>query len=128
MLITMLLCVWQAVGGNDIYRRFFRMGGGLAVLIGLFTLVSFLRNGGWFQTLRTAFRNTTLLGYFELLQMFNQFLLILLLLLAFYDFVMGLVHRNTELQTLTLQNRFAAEHAEYLRRSLDDTREMRHEI
>jgi len=128
MLSALLLCVWQAICGNDTYRRFFRMGGVLAALLGLATAISFLRNGGWSITLQTAFRNTALLGYFELLQMVNQFLLILLFLLAFYDFVMSIVRRNAELQTLTLQNRYAAEHAEHLRRSLDDTREMRHEM
>ena len=128
MLSALLLCVWQAIRGNETYRRFFRMGGVLAALLGLAAAVSFLRSGGWSVTLQAAFRNTALLGYFELLQMVNQFLLILLFLLAFYDFVMSIVRRNAELQTLTLQNRYAAEHAEHLRRSLDGTREMRHEM
>jgi len=128
MLAALLVCGWQAVRGNDAYRRFFRMGGALAALTGAITAASFLRGGSWAITVRSAFRNTALLGYFEPLQLFNQFLLILLFLLAAYDFVMSIVRRNAELQTLTLQNRYAAEHTEHLRRSLDETREMRHEI
>jgi len=128
MLTALLLCVWQAVGGNGSYRRFFCLGGGLAAVVGLLTLLSFLRDGGWADTLQAAFRNTALLGYFEPLQLFNQFLLLLLFLLAFWEFVSAMVRRNAELQTLTLQNRYTAEHAEHLRRALDDTREMRHEV
>jgi len=55
-------------------------------------------------------------------------LLVLLFFAAFYDFVMQTVRRSAELQALTLQNRYAAEHAEHLRRSLDETRAMRHEM
>ncbi len=128
MLTSLLLCAWQAIGGSGTYRRFFGMGGVLAVLVGLVTLVSFLRGGSWSVTLSTAFRNTALLGYFDLLQLGNQFLLILLFLLAVCDFVMNIVRQNAELQVLTVQNRYAAEHAEYLRSSLDDTRELRHEV
>jgi len=97
-------------------------------LLALVTLCSFLRDGAWADGLRAAFRNVALLGWYEPLQLLDQFLLLLLFLTAFYDFVMDLVRRNREMQTLTLQNRYAAEHAESLRRSLNDTREMRHEI
>ncbi len=128
MLIALLVCGWQAVRGNDAYRRFFAIGGVLAVCTGLFAIVSRFSGGEWWNTLQTAFRNTALLGYFEPLQLLNQFMLILLFLLAIYDFVMQIVRRNAELQALTLQNRYAAEHAEHLRRSLDETRAMRHEM
>jgi len=128
MLLALAVCVWQAFRGNDSCRRFCTMGGGLAGLIGLATLVSFLRDGSWAMTLRAAFQNTALLGWFEPLQLVNRFLLILLFLLAVYDFVMSIVRRNGELRTLTLQNRYAAEHAAQLRRSLDETRETRHEM
>lgn len=49
-------------------------------------------------------------------------------LLAAYDFVQSVVRRNSELQLLTVQNHYASEHAAYLRRSLDETYAMRHEI
>jgi len=128
MLAALLLCALEAVRGSEIYRRFFRMGGVLAALLGLAAAASFLRGGSWAVTLQATARNIPLLGWFEPLQMVNHFLLLLLFLLAFYDFVMRIARRNAEVQTLTLQNRYAAEHAEYLRRSLDDTRELRHEM
>jgi len=126
--VALLLCLWQAVRGSQSYRRFFSVGAGLAALTALASLVSFLRDGGWWASLAAAFRNTALLGYFEPLQLVNQFLVILLLLLAFYDFIMGIVRQKAEVQTLTLQNRYAAEHADHLRQALDDTRAMRHEV
>ncbi|MBQ8401994.1 MAG: sensor histidine kinase [Clostridia bacterium] len=78
--------------------------------------------------MQSAFRNTALLGYFEPLQLLNKFLLLLLFFAAVYDFVMQIVRRNAEIQALALQNRYANEHAEHLRRSLDETRTMRHEM
>ena len=128
MLLALIVCVWQAIGGNDTCHRFCVMGGSLAALIGLITLVSFLRSGSWAMTLRAAFQNTNLLGWFEPLQLVNRFLLLLLFLLAIYDFVMSIVRRNTELQALSLQYRYATEHAAQLQRSLDETRETRHEM
>jgi len=128
MLIALLVCGWQAIRGNDAYRRFFTLGGVLAVFVGLITAVSVLTGGEWWNTLQNAFRNTALLGWFEPLQLLNKFLLILLFFAAFYDFVQQIVRRNAEMQTLALQNRYANEHAEHLRRSLDETRTMRHEM
>ena len=55
-------------------------------------------------------------------------MLLIFFLLAVYDFVQSVVRRNSELQLLTMQNRYASEHAAYLRRSLDETYAMRHEI
>ena len=87
MLIALLVCGWQAIRGNDAYRRFFALGGVLAVFFGLVTAVSVLTDNEWRNTLQNAFRNTALLGWFEPLQLLNKFLLILLFFAAFYDFV-----------------------------------------
>jgi len=128
MLIALLVCGWQAIRGNDTYQRFFILSGVLAVFVGLVTAVSGLTGGEWWNTLQNAFRNTALLGYFEPLQLLNKFLLLLLFFAAVYDFVQQIVRRNAEIQALMLQNRYANEHAGHLRRSLDETRTMRHEM
>jgi len=128
MLVSLLVCGLQAIRGNDAYRRFFALGGVLVVLFGLVTVVSVLTGGEWWNTLQNTFRNTALLGYFEPLQLLNKFLLLLLFFAAVYDFIQQIVRRNAEMHTLALQNRYANEHAEHLRRSLDETRAMRHEM
>lgn len=129
ILLALLSCGWQAIRGNSYYRRFFRCGGFLALcaVAGLF--LSFLQNGSWWQSLRLALQTAHMLGsLFLLLEMLNHLLLLLFFLLAIYDFVQSIVRRNQELQALTLQNRYTAEHAAYLSRSLNDTRALRHEI
>ncbi len=128
MLIALTVCAIQAIRGNKAYRKFFAVGGVLAVITGFVTLVSRTNNGGLWNSIIGAFRNTALLGYFEPLQLFNEFLLLLLFFAAFYDFVMQTVRRNAELQALTLKSIYATEHAAQLRRSLDETHELRHEM
>lgn len=128
MLIALVLCGWQAIRGNKTYRKFFAMGGCIAVIAGLMTAISYSNNGELWITIKGAFSNTALLGYFEPLQLLNQFLLILLFFVAAYDFVMQIIRRNAELQALTLQNRYATENAAHLKRSLDETHELRHEM
>ncbi len=128
MLTALLVCVWQAVRKNNYYRRFFGIGGCLAVFAGLISLISYSVGGKWWAAMQAAFQNTALLGYFEPLQLLNQFLVFLLFFAAIFDFVTQIVHRNAELQALTMQNKYTAEHASQLSRSLDETLEMRHEM
>ncbi len=128
MLAALVICAIQAVRGNEAYRKFFAVGGVLAVITGFVTLISYTNNGELWNSIIGAFRNTALLGYFEPLQLFNEFLMLLLFFAAFYDFVMQTVRRNAELQALTLKSIYVTENAAQLRRSLDETHELRHEM
>lgn len=129
LLFALLVCGWQAYRKNAYYRRFFLWGGVLAVCAGAATLVSCWCDGAWWRNLRTAVQNASMLGsFFQPTQLVNQLLLVLFFVLAVCGFIEGAVRRRGELQALTLQNRYASEHAAYLRRSLDETREVRHEI
>ncbi len=128
MLLALIVCVIEAFKGNIAYRRFFSIGCGLAVITGFAALISFNNNGELWNGICGAFGNTKLLGFFEPLQLFNKFLLLLLFFSAAYDFVMQTVRRNAELQALTLKNAYVTENAALLRRSLDETYGLRHEM
>ena len=128
-LVSLTVCIWQAVRKNSYYRRFCLLGGCITIGVGIFTLISALADGAWWQTLQTTAQNVKLLkSWFQPLQLVNKLLFALFFCLAFYDFITGIVRRNAELQALTLQNRYTAEHAAHLRRSLDETHELRHEM
>ena len=129
LLISLLVCIWQAVRKNGYYRRFCLLGGIFVLGVGVVTLISYLRVGPWWQTLQTTAQNVAMLkSWFQPMQLVNKLLFALFFCLAFDDFITGIVRRNAELQALTLQNRYTAEHAAHLRRSLDDTHALRHEM
>jgi len=128
MLLALLCCGWQAYRKNGYFHRFFRWGGCLAVCIGVLTLISFLRQGDWWLSLSAAFQNIALLGFFAPMQQLNYLLLLLFFLLAIYDCIWYIVRSDQKVQMLTLQNRYAVEHAAHLSRSLDETHALRHEM
>ena len=129
LLVSLLLCAHQACRGIAYYRYFFLLGGGLLLFFVLAILFSLAGDGSLWSYLRSLWQNTQMLrSFFYLARLVNHLLLLLFFLLAVYDFVQSVVRRNSELQLLTVQNRYALEHAAYLRRSLDETYAMRHEI
>lgn len=129
VLLALLCCGWHAYRGNSYFRRFFLWGGVLVVCAGCGLFLSFLQNGSWWNSFYIALRTSRMMGnLFHLMEQASYLLLLLFFLMAFYDFVQNIVHRNQELQALTLQNRYTAEHAAFLSRSLDDTRALRHEL
>ena len=129
LLVSLLLCAHQARRGIAYYRHFFLLGGILLFVFAFFVLCSLAGNGSLWSYLRSQWKNPQILHSLSLLtNLANVFLLLIFFLLAVYDFVQSIVRRNSELQLLTVQNRYALEHAAYLRRSLDETYAMRHEI
>lgn len=129
LVLALLCCGWQAYRRNEYYRRFFRWGGGLAACVAVLTVLSLLRDGAWWHSLTAMCQTVSMLGsYFQPMQQIDQLLLLLFFLLAVYDLIQSVVRRNMEVQTLTLQNRYTAEHAAHLRRSLDETHALRHEM
>ena len=129
LLVSLLLCAHQACRGIAYYRHFFLLGGVLLLFFVLAILFSLAGDGSLWSYLRSLWQNTRMLhSFFYLARLVNHLLLLLFFLLAVYDFVQSVVRRNSELQLLTVQNRYALEHAAYLRRSLDETYAMRHEI
>ena len=129
LLVSLLLCAHQACRGIAYYRHFFLLGGVLLLFFVLAILFSLAGDGSLWSYLRSLWQNTQMLrSFFYLARLVNHLLLLLFFLLAAYDFVQSVVRRNSELQLLTVQNHYASEHAAYLRRSLDETYAMRHEI
>ncbi len=129
LLVSLLLCAHQACRGIAYYRHFFLLGGVLLLFFVLASLFSLAGDGSLWSYLRSLWQNTRMLrSFFYLARLVNHLLLLLFFLLAVYDFVQSVVRRNSELQLLTVQNHYASEHAAYLRRSLDETYAMRHEI
>lgn len=129
LLVSLLLCAHQACRGIAYYRHFFLLGGVLLLFFVLAILFSLAGDGSLWSYLRSLWQNTRMLrSFFYLARLANHLLLLIFFLLAVYDFVQSIVRRNSELQLLTVQNRYALEHAAYLRRSLDETYAMRHEI
>lgn len=129
LLVSLLLCAHQACRGIAYYRHFFLLGGVLLLFFVLAILFSLAGDGSLWSDLRSLWQNTQMLrSFFYLARLVNHLLLLLFFLLAVYDFVQSVVRRNSELQLLTVQNHYASEHAAYLRRSLDETYAMRHEI
>lgn len=129
LLVSLLLCAHQARRGIAYYRHFFLLGGVLLLFFALCVLFSLARDGSLWSYLCSLWQNTRMLrSFFYLARLVNHLLLLLFFLLAAYDFVQSVVRRNSELQLLTVQNHYASEHAAYLRRSLDETYAMRHEI
>ena len=129
LLVSLLLCAHQARRGIAYYRHFFLLGGILLFVFAFFVLCSLAGSGSLWSYLRSQWKNPQILHSLSLLtNLANVFLLLIFFLLAVYDFVQSIVRQNSELQLLTVQNRYALEHAAYLRRSLDETYAMRHEI
>ena len=129
LLVSLLLCAHQARRGIAYYRHFFLLGGVLLLFFALCVLFSLAGDGSLWSYLCSLWQNTRMLrSFFYLARLVNHLLLLLFFLLAVYDFVQSVVRRNSELQLLTVQNHYASEHAAYLRRSLDETYAMRHEI
>ena len=129
LLVSLLLCAHQARRGIAYYRHFFLLGGVLLLFFSLAILFSLAGDGSLWSYLCSLWQNTRMLrSFFYLARLANHLLLLLFFLLAVYDFVQSVVRRNSELQLLTVQNHYASEHAAYLRRSLDETYAMRHEI
>lgn len=129
LLVSLLLCAHQACRGIAYYRHFFLLGGVLLLFFALAILFSLAGDGSLWSYLCSLWQNTQMLrSFFYLARLVNHLLLLLFFLLAVYDFVQSVVRRNSELQLLTVQNHYASEHAAYLRRSLDETYAMRHEI
>ncbi len=129
LLVSLLLCAHQACRGIAYYRHFFLLGGVLLLFFVLAILFSLAGDGSLWSYLCSLWQNTRMLrSFFYLARLVNHLLLLLFFLLAVYDFVQSVVRRNSELQLLTVQNHYASEHAAYLRRSLDETYAMRHEI
>lgn len=129
LLVSLLLCAHQARRGIAYYRHFFLLGGILLFVFAFFVLCSLAGNGSLWSYLRSQWKNPQILHSLSLLtNLASVFLLLIFFLLAVYDFVQSIVRRNSELQLLTVQNRYALEHAAHLRRSLDETYAMRHEI
>lgn len=129
LLVSLLLCAHQARRGIAYYRHFFLLGGVLLLFFALCVLFSLAGDGSLWSYLCSLWQNTRMLrSFFYLARLVNHLLLLLFFLLAAYDFVQSVVRRNSELQLLTVQNHYASEHAAYLRRSLDETYAMRHEI
>ena len=129
LLVSLLLCAHQARRGIAYYRHFFLLGGVLLLFFALCVLFSLAGDGSLWSYLCSLWQNTRMLrSFFYLARLVNHLLLLLFFLLAAYDFVQSVVRRNSELQLLTMQNHYASEHAAYLRRSLDETYAMRHEI
>lgn len=129
LLVSLLLCAHQARRGIAYYRHYFLLGGVLLLLFVLCILFSLAGDGSLWSYLCSLWEDTRMLhSFFFLTRLANHLLLLIFFLLAVYDFVQSIVRRNSELQLLTVQNRYALEHAAYLRRSLDETYAMRHEI
>lgn len=129
LLVSLLLCAHQACRGIAYYRHFFLLGGVLLLLFVLCILFSLAGDGFLWSYVCSLWEDTRMLrSFFFLTRLANHLLLLIFFLLAVYDFVQSIVRRNSELQLLTVQNRYALEHAAYLRRSLDETYAMRHEI
>lgn len=129
LLVSLLLCAHQARRGIAYYRHFFLLGGVLLLLFVLCILFSLAGDGFLWSYVCSLWEDTRMLhSFFFLTRLANHLLLLIFFLLAVYDFVQSIVRRNSELQLLTVQNRYALEHAAYLRRSLDETYAMRHEI
>lgn len=129
LLVSLLLCAHQARRGIAYYRHYFLLGGVLLLLFVLCILFSLAGDGSLWSYVCSLWEDTRMLhSFFFLTRLANHLLLLIFFLLAVYDFVQSIVRRNSELQLLTVQNRYALEHAAYLRRSLDETYAMRHEI
>lgn len=129
LLVSLLLCAHQARRGIAYYRHYFLLGGVLLLLFVLCILFSLAGDGFLWSYVCSLWEDTRMLhSFFFLTRLANHLLLLIFFLLAVYDFVQSIVRRNSELQLLTVQNRYALEHAAYLRRSLDETYAMRHEI
>lgn len=129
LLVSLLLCAHQARRGIAYYRHFFLLGGVLLLFFALCVLFSLAGDGSLWSYLCSLWQNTRMLrSFFYLARLVNHLLLLLFFLLVVYDFMQSVVRRNSELQLLTVQNHYASEHAAYLRRSLDETYAMRHEI
>ena len=129
LLVSLLLCAHQARRGIAYYRHYFLLGGVLLLLFVLCILFSLAGDGFLWSYVCSLWEDTRMLhSFFFLTRLANHLLLLIFFLLAVYDLVQSIVRRNSELQLLTVQNHYALEHAAYLRRSLDETYAMRHEI
>ena len=126
--LALAWCGWLAWRGSRWYRDFFRGVGILALCAGMGVFVSFLRDGICWRMVRSslqeAFRTVDFYGPMSAV---TRLLLLLFFLLAIRDFIHSVAERESQIQALELQTRYAAEHADRLRRSLDETRALRHE-
>ena len=136
VLFALLLAgAWQAVRawrgkahhGNWFCRFFITAGCSMAAMICLSVLSVVLygpSKPAWTYTPLavegfTLFRPALRLSYLTAISSF---------VLAMYDFIQMFLSQEQERQAITLQNRFATEHADALYRTLLETRSVRHEI
>ena len=130
LLISLAGGAWLALRGNAWYRRFFMWGAALSLCMAAGLSVSALRGGAWWQDTASDFSAAMETGSFYIwpVKGLEHMLMLVFFLLAMRDFVASVAQWESQLQALTMQNRYTVEHAGYLRRSLDETRAIRHEL
>lgn len=128
--LLLLLCgIWVAVRVQSWYRLFFLTAGGLLAAAITLVLLAYALTGRWYIPQQQPMSQISALRTFFPLQLrINYLTVFTCFILAFYNFVKIRIKQDSERQALLLQNKFAAEHAGALYRTLLDTRTVRHEI
>lgn len=125
---VLALGLWEAVHFRGWYRRFFLLAGGLLAVGALWCGGYFLAAGKLWQPLDTALGGLAWGSFFLLTDLLCWPVLLDCLLLAVCAAAQEFVRRDAERQALAIQNRSAQEQAAVLQRSLEQTRQIRHEM
>ena len=123
-LLLLLEGAWEAARGSQWHRRFWAVTGSLLALGAVGTGLW----GTWPQVLAYLQFGMSWGSYFRLLDGVDHLLLGASFLLAVSSFVQETARRDAALETTALQKRYAEENAAALLRSLEATRQARHEI
>ncbi len=130
ILFLLIAAAVDAVKGNRGLRRLFLYMLWSIPVIVLAWCFSVLVKGKLAQDLSAAFTNLS--GANPTLYYLAEYLCIQLLILCFIQAVLELIgsitRRDSELQALTLRERYAAENLEIMRQSQEETRRQRHEM
>lgn len=128
MLLFLLESAWEARLDRQGHRRFWKVYGsslGLAVVwAALFRLLT----GTWPGPVELMWTGLEFGSLFFVMNGLSYLLLLTSFLLEVYSFVQETARRDIALQTTILQKRYTEENAAVLLRSLEDTRQARHEI
>ena len=130
MLILLLVSAVDAWNGNLFLRRFFRFLEWSIPVVALFWGFSLVTKGELAESLKNAFAsltgpNPTL--YYLCVHLTNL-LLIQCFIQAILELISSIARQDTEMQTMALRERHAADNLEMMRQSQEETRRQRHEM